>query len=88
MSLRNDKFSINLIMELVQKYISINSEIRFGKLCIKGTRISVSDVLNWFANGMKEDEIIEDYPFLTSDQLRAALYFASNREELIKVIAA
>ena len=41
-------------------YIAINPEIRFGKPCIIGTRISVYDVLAWLASGMKEEEIIEE----------------------------
>ena len=50
-------------------HIEINSEIRFGKPCIKGTRISVYDVLGWFASGMTQEEILEDFPQLTKDKL-------------------
>jgi uncharacterized protein (DUF433 family) len=75
-------------MEDIKKYISINPEIRFGKPCIDGTRITVSDVLGWFASGMNEKEILEDFPYLKSEQIRAALLFAAHREELIKIIAA
>ena len=46
-------------------YISIDPEIRFGKPCIKGTRIAVFDILSWLASGMSEDEIIDDFPQLT-----------------------
>ena len=42
--------------------IQINSEIRSGKPCVRNTRISVFDVLNWLANGMTFDEIIDDFP--------------------------
>jgi len=45
-----------------QEYIEIKPEIRFGKPIIKGTRISVYDVLNWLANGMTFNEIITDFP--------------------------
>lgn len=44
----------NTIMENIQEFISIDPNIRFGKACLKGTRITLSDVLNWFASGMSE----------------------------------
>ncbi|MBK8983070.1 MAG: DUF433 domain-containing protein [Ignavibacteria bacterium] len=46
-------------------YISIDSGIRFGKPCISGTRISVYDVLGWFASGMTTEEILKDFPQLS-----------------------
>jgi uncharacterized protein (DUF433 family) len=67
-------------------YISFNSEIRFGKPCITGTRIAVSDVLQWLASGMTVDEIVADYPALSSASIRAALSFAANRESYIQTI--
>ena len=63
-----------------RKYISIDPRIRFGKPCITGTRISVYDVLSWFANGMTIDEIKEDFPELTDEQIRACLAFAADKE--------
>lgn len=69
-------------------YISINPEVRFGKPCIAGTRIAVADVLNWMASGMSHQEILDDYPLLKEEHLRAALSFAANREAMIKMIAA
>lgn len=75
-------------MEQLIKLISISPDIRFGKPCIVGTRIAVSDILGWMASGMTQEEILGDYPFLTSEHLQAALYFAANRETLIKYIAA
>lgn len=68
--------------------ISIDPEIRFGKPCIKGTRITVSDILQWLASGMSHKEIIEDYPSLQEEHILAALSFAANRESFIKIIAA
>jgi uncharacterized protein (DUF433 family) len=44
------------------EYISIDSNIRFGKPCVKNTRITVYDVLGWMASGMSIPEIISDYP--------------------------
>ncbi|EKB47653.1 DUF433 domain-containing protein [Cecembia lonarensis] len=64
----------------ISKYIEIDSEKRFGKPIIKGTRISVSDVLNWLANGMTKAEIIEDFPELNEEKINACLFFASTRE--------
>ncbi len=69
------------------KYISINPEIRFGKPCIKGTRIAVGDILNWLATGMTNIEIIEDYPSLKEEHIKAALMFAANREVMVKIVA-
>jgi uncharacterized protein (DUF433 family) len=71
----------------MENYISINPEIRFGKPCIIGTRISVADILQWLASGMSQDEIIEDFPQLKKEQIAAALNFAANREAIVKMIA-
>jgi uncharacterized protein (DUF433 family) len=60
--------------------ISINSEIRGGKPCVRDTRISVFDVLNWLANGMTSELIIEDFPELTMLDISACLAYASDRE--------
>lgn len=58
-----------------KEYIEINPNIRFGKPCIKGTRISVYDVLGWLAAGMSIDEVISDFPQLSRDQILACLAF-------------
>jgi len=73
-------------MENLISYISINPEIRFGKPCIAGTRITVTDILQWMASGMSREEILNDYPALQDIHIRAALNFAANRELFIKVI--
>jgi uncharacterized protein (DUF433 family) len=75
-------------MKEFSSHISIDSEIRFGKPCIKGTRISVADILSWLASGMTQEQILEDYPKLTKEDILAALAFAANRESIIKIIAA
>lgn len=72
----------------ISSYISINPEIRFGKPCIKGTRIAVVDILQWLASGMTQEEILDDYPLLAKEHILAALAFAANRESIIKIIAA
>ena len=69
-------------------YISIDPEIRSGKPCIKGTRITVGDILQWLASGMSIAEILDDFPLLNEEHIRAALAFAANREAHIKIVAA
>ena len=71
----------------LSKYIVIDQGIRFGKPCIKGTRITVGDILQWLSEGIPISEILEDYPLLSEEHIKAALMFAARREELIKVIA-
>ena len=61
-----------------RKYISINPEIRFGKPCLSGTRISVGDVLSWLASGMTHAEIMEDFPQLSTEQILAVLAYSAN----------
>ena len=63
-----------------QDRISVNPAIRSGKPCIKGTRITVYDVLEYLAGGMNEDEILRDFPDLTREDVRASLAFAAARE--------
>lgn len=64
----------------LNEYIEINSEKRFGTPVLKGTRIAVSDVLNWLANGMSKEEIINDFPELNERHINACLLFAASRE--------
>ena len=75
-------------MKELASYISINPEIRFGKPCITHTRITISDILQRLASGMDNNEILQDYPSLKEDHIRAALAFAADRELMIKIIAA
>ncbi|OLY94169.1 Uncharacterized conserved protein, DUF433 family [Cnuella takakiae] len=75
-------------MKEYASYITIDPEVRFGKPCIKGTRIAISDILGWLASGMNYQQILEDYPLLQEVHLRAALGFAADREAMIKTIAA
>ena len=60
--------------------ISIDPAIRSGKPCIRGTRITVYDILEYLAGGMTEDQVLHDFPALTREDVRAALEFAANRE--------
>ena len=67
------------------EYISVNPNVRFGKPCITGTRISVYDVLSWLASGMNFDEIIYDFPQLNKEQILACSSFAVDKERKIKI---
>ena len=60
--------------------ITIEPGKRGGKPCIRGLRITVSDVLEYLASGMTEDQILQDFPDLTRDDIRASLAFAADRE--------
>jgi uncharacterized protein (DUF433 family) len=71
----------------LSNYIVIDQNIRFGKPCIKGTRITVGDILQWLSEGISVSEILDDYPLLQEIHIKAALAFAARREEIIKVIA-
>ena len=60
--------------------IDVRPDVRGGKPCFVGTRITVYDVLEYLASGMSSDEIVADFPELTPDHVRAALEFAALRE--------
>ena len=60
--------------------ITIEPGKRGGKPCVRGIRITVYDVLAWLASGMTEEQIVEDYPELSKDDIRACLAFAADRE--------
>jgi uncharacterized protein (DUF433 family) len=68
--------------------ITIEPDKRGGKPCIRGMRISVYDVLDYLASGMSEDEILNDFPDLERDDIRACLAFAAERERRIMGLAA
>ena len=69
-----------------KEYIEIDPTIRFGRPCIKGTRISVYDVLGWLASGMTIEEILDDYPQLTKKQVLACLAYSADKERKVKVV--
>ncbi|MET4073838.1 DUF433 domain-containing protein [Hymenobacter sp. UYCo722] len=60
--------------------IGIDPEIRFGRACLLGTRISVDDVLNWLGNGMSHADIMEDFPELSEESIQACLHYAASSE--------
>jgi len=63
-----------------QARISVNPAVRSGKPCVKGTRITVYDILEYLAGGMSEAEILDDFPDLTREDIRSVLAFAAARE--------
>lgn len=63
-----------------QDRIVVDPAIRGGKPCIKGTRITVYDILEYLAGGMSEDDMLRDFPSLAREDIRAALEFAAARE--------
>ena len=65
--------------------ISIDPNIRFGKPCVKGTRITVGEVLGHLSTGMTEAELIAEFPQLVHDDVLECLAFAAERERRIVV---
>jgi uncharacterized protein (DUF433 family) len=61
------------------KLITMEPGKRGGKPCIRGLRITVSDVLEYMAAGMSEEDILRDFPYLTREDIRACLAFAADR---------
>lgn len=70
-----------------QDRIAIDSRIRSGKPCIKGTRIAVADVLDYLGGGMTAAEILDDFPDLTAEDIQACLIFAAERERRMTLCA-
>jgi len=68
--------------------ITIEPGKRSGKPCIRGMRITVQDVLEYLAGGMTEEQILADFPELTSEDIKACLAFAADRERKLFVAPA
>ena len=75
-------------MYIYKNIITIEPGKRSGKPCIRGMRITVSDVLEYLASGMSADQIVEDFPELTKDDILACLAFAAERERKLAVAPA
>ena len=60
--------------------ITLETGKRGGKPCVRGLRITVADVLGWLSAGMSPADIVEDYPDLTEQDIRACLAYAAERE--------
>jgi uncharacterized protein (DUF433 family) len=67
-------------MELFAR-ITVDPAVRFGKPCVRGTRLTVGDVLGTLASGSSEAQLLEDFPQLTHEDVLACLAFAAEREK-------
>jgi uncharacterized protein (DUF433 family) len=70
-----------------QDIITIEPGKRGGRPTVRGTRIAVADVLGWLAAGMTHDRIVDDYPELTEDHIRACIAYAADRERRLVTAA-
>jgi len=71
-----------------QDIITIESGKRGGKPCIRGMRITVYDVLEYLASGMTQEEILQDFPYLTREDILTCLGYAADREKRLMVVEA
>lgn len=71
-----------------QDVITIEPGKRGGKPCIRGTRITVYDVLSYLASGMTYEEVLDDFPYLTQEDILACLSYAADRERQTLIIRA
>lgn len=67
-------------MNIQSQRITLEPGKRGGKPCVRGLRITVQDVLDWLASGRTEEQIVDDYPELTAEDVRAVLSYAAERE--------
>ena len=70
------------------KIITVKPDKRSGKPCIRGTRMTVTDVLEYLAGGMTPEELVEEFPNLTLEDIRACLAFAADRERKLAILPA
>ena len=84
---RPRKSAYSVTMDLLQR-ISIDPAVRFGKPCVRGTRLTVGDVLGVLAAGRAEAELLLDFPQLTHEDVLACLAFAAEREKRLITNAA
>lgn len=70
------------------KIITVEPDKRSGKPCIRGTRMTVTDVLEYLAGGMTPEELVEEFPDLTLEDIRACLAFAADRERKLAILPA
>lgn len=66
--------------------ITIEPGKRSGKPCIRHTRMTVTDVLEYLASGMTPDELLSEFPDLTKEDIHACLAFAADRERRLAII--
>ncbi len=68
--------------------IVVDPAVRFSKPTVRGTRITVGDVLSYLASGASEEQLLQDFPQLQHDDVRACLAFAAERERRVATIPA
>lgn len=68
------------------KIITLDPGKRSGKACIRGTRITVYDVLDYLAAGMTHEQILADFPDLTETDIRACLAYAADAERRVEIV--
>ncbi len=75
--------------ERILKHISADPEVCFGKPVIRGTRIWVSLILDFLASGLTENELLQEYPQLTREDIRASLAYGAltAHERIVPVLA-
>lgn len=73
-------------MDTYKNIIRISPDKRFGRPCIRDTRITVYDVLGWLSTGTTYEEIIADFPELTRNDILACLAFAARREHSLQYV--
>jgi uncharacterized protein (DUF433 family) len=69
-----------------QDIITIEPGKRGGKPCIRGMRITVYDVLEYLASGMSQQEVLEEFPYLTEEDIRACFAYVADREKHLLVV--
>lgn len=74
-------------MKLLLQRITVDPNVCFGKPCIRGTRIWVSLILDFLANGMSIEEILVEYPHLTEEDVRATIAYGAEmaRERYVEI---
>ena len=68
-------------MSLPSPLITCSPGVRSGKACVAGTRITVTDVLEYLASGMNQEQLLEDFPDLRAEHIQAVLRYAAEREK-------
>lgn len=68
--------------------ITVDPAVRFGKPCVRGTRLTVGDVLGYLASDMSEAEVLADFPQLTHEDVLACYAFAAERERRLMSVPA
>ncbi len=83
-----EELRFTILVMNYQNIITIEPGKRGGKPCIRGMRITVYDVLEYLASGMTQQEVLEDFPYLTEEDIRACLAYAADREKRLMVVEA